>query len=200
MYVRHVRLNRNNIGYIKMTTFCILGLNNLYYNTNCIIHFTCLCWCWKFFNCLRLLLCFVYCTASLGKLRQAHVLVCLAVVIKPSGPKQHRGGKRWCQLVLQGHRPSLRKVWTGAEAEMTEECFSGLTPCFMYSSLSHSAQDHLPRNGTAHHRVGPPTSVTTVSYRHGHGATVQSALRNSSLRFPCWIALFCLTQKTMKPE
>lgn len=53
-----------------------------------------------------------------------------------------------------------RHLQTGTGAEATEAAAYWPIPCGWLSLLSYAFQDHLPRGGTAHNGLGPPTSIT----------------------------------------
>ena len=53
-----------------------------------------------------------------------------------------------------------RNVDAGADAETMEGTAYLLASCGTFNLLSYRTQDHQPRDGTTHNRLGPPPSVT----------------------------------------
>lgn len=117
-------------------------------------------------------ICFLYKTLlSLAKLPYRHLiwdLCCLlSIAVTNPTPESDLGRKELIWLTFPDHSPSLREIRAGAWKQVLKQrpsrtALTGLLPSDFLGILSYSTQDHLPRNGTAHRKLGPPTSITNL--------------------------------------
>lgn len=78
----------------------------------------------------------------------------------------------------------IRVSQEGTEAETTEEAMYCLAPCGLLSSISYTVQDHLPKSGTTHGRLGLATSVSNQENAPPNMPTCQSGGGNLSVEIP----------------
>jgi hypothetical protein len=94
--------------------------------------------------------------------RQRYPSLFSVAVIKEHSNQSNLGRKVFVWLILLGRNPSLRKeehqVRTQKQELWRNDAYRS-SHWLMLSQLSYTSQDHLPRGGPAHGRLGPPVPI-----------------------------------------